>query len=698
MRNARTLGTVLATLVALVAVGLPAGAEDLYDQSYARLSYVKGDVSVQRGSDLGQETGEVNLPVVEGDTLVASSGQAEVQFGRRNFFRLDSASEALFASLPKRGDDTVKIHLLSGQAYLRVTTLEGEKAIEVHTPDASFYILEEGLYRFEVAEGGGTEILVHEGSAEAAGEEGSVVVDAHERLRARDGGFGSGPETFHASRDGFDGWNATRDDLLGRRASSSYLPSEIADNDNDLEDNGRWVREASYGYVWVPYVQDVEWRPYLFGRWVWYPIIGWTWVSSEPWGWCTYHYGRWHWRFGLGWYWIPTTHWGPAWVHWWHGHDHWGWSPLSYYGRPGVIIGNRYYDRWYGDHYPYNSRALTVVHRDRLQAHGISRHALRTSEVAGLGRISLTSSQPDAKPLISKPGIGSRTLSGSTPRSIVTERGSLSKGSLKKAALSSIARTPSGTRTWASKSGSVASGGLSRSNAGTLGTLRTYPSKGSQGSGASSGTVRSLSGGRIRADAVRERPSASGSKSVTGGIKSYAPKSTVRSSTGATRSLPATGVKRYSPTVSGGPGAVRSYTPSSSIKSHGARLSSSQDSIRRYVPSSSQGVSSRSSVGSASRLRSYGSGSLSSRSYSNPSYSSRSFSRSFSAPSARSSSAPSFSSRSYSSSSRPSGSFSRSGSSKGYSVSRSSGSSKGGSISSSRSSSSSSRSGSVRKR
>lgn len=689
MRDARTLGTVLATLVALVAVGLPAGAEDLYDRSYARLSYVKGDVSVQRGSDLGQETGDVNLPVVEGDTLVASSGQAEVQFGRRNFFRLDSASEALFASLPKRGDDTVKIHLLSGQAYLRVTTLEGEKAIEVHTPDASFYIFEEGLYRFEVAEGGGTEILVHEGSAEAAGEEGSVVVDAHERLRARDGGFGSGPETFHASRDGFDGWNATRDDLLGRRASSSYLPSEIADYDNDLEDNGRWVREASYGYVWVPYVQDVEWRPYLFGRWVWYPIIGWTWVSSEPWGWCTYHYGRWHWRFGLGWYWIPTTHWGPAWVHWWHGHDHWGWSPLSYYGRPGVIIGNRYYDRSYGDNYPYNSRALTVIHRDRLQAHGISRHALRTSEVAGLGRISLTSSQPEVKPLISSSGIGSRTLSGSTPRSTVTERGSLSKGGLKKAAPSSIARTPSGTRTWASKSGSVTSGGLSRSNAGTLGTLRTYPSKGSRESGASSGTVRSLSGVRIRADAVKERPSVSGTKSVSGGIKSYAPRSTVRSSTGTTRALPATGVKRSSPTSWRGTGTVRSYQPSSSIKSFTSRSYPSLGTVRRSSGSSSSG---------STALRSYGSRSLSSYSRSAPSYSTRQYSgsglsRSSGASAVRRFSAPSQSGRSYSL-----GSSSRSGSSKGYSVSRSSGSSKGGSISSSRSSSSSGRSGSVRKR
>ena len=164
-----------------------------------------------------------------------------------------------------------------------------------------------------------TEIFVHQGSAEAAGEQGSVLVRAREKLAAAGGEFLSDPESFYARSDGFDQWNESRDDLLARRSTSAYLPSGISEYEEELGDNGRWVYEQPYGNVWVPYVHHVDWRPYYFGRWSWYPIIGWTWISSEPWGWCTSHYGRWHWRMNLGWYWIPRTHWGPAWVHWYCG-------------------------------------------------------------------------------------------------------------------------------------------------------------------------------------------------------------------------------------------------------------------------------------------------------------------------------------------------------------------------------------------
>ena len=82
--------------------------------------------------------------------------------------------------------------------------------------------------------------------------------------------------------------------------------------------------------------------PITYGRWAWYPIIGWTWVSYEPWGWCTSHYGRWGWGADLGWYWIPQNHWawGPAWVHWYWDNDYIGWCPLSYYNYPAVIVNN----------------------------------------------------------------------------------------------------------------------------------------------------------------------------------------------------------------------------------------------------------------------------------------------------------------------------------------------------------------------
>ncbi len=720
MKKALMLGIVLTALVALAPLAAYAQSGEADGQNYARLNFVKGEVSVDRGSDLGTEAAEVNLPIAEGYKLVTSDGQVEVQFGRSNFLRLGMSSEAEFAALPGRGGAPVKLHVRAGQAYLRVTTLEGEKSIEVHTPDASFYILEAGLYRFDVGAGDATEILVHEGSAEAAGEGGSVVVRANERLVAANGELRGDPESFSAAMDGFDRWNGTRDGLLDRRASTSYLPSAISEYEDELDDNGRWVREASYGHVWVPYVDDLEWRPYLYGRWAWYPIIGWTWVSSEPWGWSTYHYGRWQWGLGLGWYWIPTTHWGPAWVHWYSGRDHFGWCPLSYYDRPGVLIDGMYHDRWRGDDYPWNSRALTVVRRDRLQSPAISRHALRSSELGALGRINLRAEQPTVRPVIGRTRLASpvsgRALSGAGSRATITERGSLSKGTLRSPASGSLSGINSRNRTWASTGKPASTGGLSGSVSGSVTRLRTYPSRGAAAS--SSGTARSSIFGRIRSNDVVERPSGLSSGSSAGGIRTYVPRSSVRTYSGSSKSSPSGTVKGYPSTIRNksastspirGYGDVRKDSPSSSVRSYGAR-SSSSGSLSR--PSGSYSGSSYSRGASVARP--------STRSYSSsvPSYSSRShtssssFSRGYSAPRSYSYSAPSYSGRSYSSGSlsRSSRSYSGSSSSRSYSAPRSSGSSKGTvssssrssssshSSSSSRSHSSSGRSGSIRKK
>jgi len=380
--------------------------EGYYDYSFSRLSYVKGDVFIQRASDLGYEEGIVNLPLIEGDKLATREGKAEVHFGRRNYVRLNSFSQLDFAQLPEEGNDLTKLHLLAGEIFLRINFLDREKDFEVHTPDASFYILEEGLYRFNVRESMETELSVYEGTAEAAGEEGSILVQSKERLTAVNGRFQSDPVSFYAAYEGdFAAWNRSRDAFLNQMAARRYLPTGLYEYETELAANGRWIYERPYGYVWVPYVYHSQWQPYFYGKWVWYPITGWTWVSYEPWGWCVYHYGRWHWRAGLGWYWIPTRYWGPAWVHWYSGYDYVGWSPLSYFGYPVVIVNNHFYGHYYNRYYPLNSRALVVVRRNQLQAPRISRVALDRNNIVRLGEISLSSRQPSVQPQINKLGI-----------------------------------------------------------------------------------------------------------------------------------------------------------------------------------------------------------------------------------------------------------------------------------------------------
>jgi hypothetical protein len=96
---------------------------------------------------------------------------------------------------------------------------------------------------------------------------------------------------------------------------------------DSLDPYGDWVRVEPYGWAWAPGAVDPFWRPYTVGRWVW-TDYGWTWVSTERWGWAAYHYGRWARVPRHGWVWVPGTVWAPAWVAWRSGPGVLGWAPL----------------------------------------------------------------------------------------------------------------------------------------------------------------------------------------------------------------------------------------------------------------------------------------------------------------------------------------------------------------------------------
>ncbi len=409
---------------------LLASQEGYYPYQFGRVKYVQGDVLLQKAEG-EEEAAEVNFVVAEGNILATREGRAEVSLGRGNELRIDRWSRVEFSRFPQKERDKTSLRVLEGSVYLRLRNLDGEKGYEVHTADASCYILEEGLYRFDVTSSE-TEFSALEGAAEVAGDERSEVLERGERLVASGGDLGPKMRTA-LERDSFADWNEERD-AQDARASSRYLPSELAEYEPELETNGRWVYERPWGYVWVPYVIYTDWRPYYYGRWVWYPVLGWTWVPYEPWGWCVFHFGRWHWRFGLGWYWIPTTYWGPAWVHWWSAYDYLGWVPLSYYNRPVVIINNYFYDRFYDSTYPVYSRALTVIRKDQLQAPRVHEVALRQTDVIRLGELSLrpvraeelhTLVKPEslralpANPSVSRERISSSSASGASQERII---------------------------------------------------------------------------------------------------------------------------------------------------------------------------------------------------------------------------------------------------------------------------------------
>ncbi|MEW5901713.1 MAG: DUF6600 domain-containing protein [Acidobacteriota bacterium] len=629
-----------------------------YDRSFVRVTFVKGDAIVHRVEDLGSEEAIVNLALVEGDKLEGREGRVEIHFGRKNYLRLDRQTVVEFSNLPRSGDDRTRLHLLGGKIYLRIALLDEEKTYEIHTPDASFYVLEEGLYRFEMRPSGETELAVLEGSIEAAGEGGSQLVGSRQSLVASNGHLGS-QTVLALHRDDFDYWNDDRDSLHSQYVSKRYLPSELDDYEYELADNGSWVYERPYGYVWVPQVYYSDWRPYYYGRWLWYPISGWTWTSYEPWGWCTYHYGRWGWRMGLGWYWIPHHAWGPAWVHWYWGHDYWGWAPLSWYNYPGVIINNYFYDRYHYSRYPAGSRALTVVHKNSLQDRNISHVALSQVEASRLGEIELQKRQPDIKPTISRTGLrNAEPVRGLQqpqirPSSLGKSQSLRSVDSPSRVEKGSIVSRDQGvsSRSRSETSERVPTRSLTRNE----NTPRSFPSSVRERSVREPAETSSSSPRKIRSDSGSvNRSSASSSRSE---VRTYS--SSPRVSSGSSRPSVE---RKASPRV---------YSPSSNISRYGTS----------YGLRSSRGSEPRASNFGQSRLKEWSSRSAGkssgfssntpSRSFSSPSLSRRESNpglRSFSSPSSRSAfSAPrsSSSSSSASRSSAPRSSSSSRGSSGG---------------------------------
>jgi hypothetical protein len=103
---------------------------------------------------------------------------------------------------------------------------------------------------------------------------------------------------------------------------------------DELSPYGDWVKDARYGYIWLPAVHG-DFHPYgTQGHWV-MTEYGNTWVSEYDWGWAPFHYGRWYYDdYFQSWAWIPGYDWGPAWVNWRSGGGYYGWAPLG----PGMSI------------------------------------------------------------------------------------------------------------------------------------------------------------------------------------------------------------------------------------------------------------------------------------------------------------------------------------------------------------------------
>jgi hypothetical protein len=206
MKKANIIGGILAiTMLTSLSFGI----------GYSRLTCILGEVFIQKAEDHGFEEGTIDFFLEENQRLGTRYGRTELNFGKINYLRLDNYSLVELEKLPRRGDDRIILHLLSGVIFLRINFMEYPKDIEVHTTDASFYIMEEGLYRFELLENCQTELKVFFGTVETVGEENSGLIGTDEMLVAASGYITTRPQPFYQSyEDGFAEWNRKLDEIF----------------------------------------------------------------------------------------------------------------------------------------------------------------------------------------------------------------------------------------------------------------------------------------------------------------------------------------------------------------------------------------------------------------------------------------------------------------------------------------------------
>jgi hypothetical protein len=278
------------------------GADDVDPPTRAaRLSYLRGAVSVQPAGMDEWSSAEINRPLTGGDQLWSDrESRAEIEFGNATV-TLDDSSGVSLLNLSGEG---VQLQLSAGTVNIAVRTLADGEGFEVDAPNAAVTLLRPGSYRIGVDEAGNTTVEMRDGQAQIATSVGRTVT-----LRGGQGAqFGPSGDVDVAPLgppDEFDRWCAQRNDRWTRDQSVTQYVSSDAVGAEDLQNYGEWTQEPDYGYVWFPTQVAADWAPYRYGRWLWVAPWGWTWVDSAPWGYAPFHYGRWAY-LRARWCWVPA--------------------------------------------------------------------------------------------------------------------------------------------------------------------------------------------------------------------------------------------------------------------------------------------------------------------------------------------------------------------------------------------------------
>jgi hypothetical protein len=267
----------------------------------ARLGYASGAVSLSPAGENDWVQATLNRPLTIGDRLWVDAGaRAEIQDGGA-MIRLNGNTSLSVLNLDEY---ITQLQLTQGVLNVRVRRLAPNQVFEVDTPNLALTLRYNGNYRIAVdADGNTTEVIVREGQGEVMGEDSGYIVDAQQRYRFRGSNLHNYEFQGAPGPDEFDRWTLARDRAFDNSVSARYVSRDVVGY-QDLDANGQWHVDQTWGNVWTPNRVQADWAPYRDGHWAWIDPWGWTWVDDAPWGFVVSHYGRWV-NLGRAWSWVP---------------------------------------------------------------------------------------------------------------------------------------------------------------------------------------------------------------------------------------------------------------------------------------------------------------------------------------------------------------------------------------------------------
>lgn len=319
----------------LMMFAVPARAGDTPQSlSYARivrLSYVQGDVQIVRTDKSSKwEPAVMNMPVEQGFAVGTNEGRAEVEFEHGSMLWLAPNSVVQFTELAlSDGGRITRVTVSEGVATFEAS-LASADTFEVATPnfsvtpakDAEFTIgLREKTAAVSVLSG---KVLVGDHGSTQQVAKGSMFVDEDAKA----------PKTATLRSPKANDWDKWVDARLmaerhGATTAMAGTNAPFTYGMADMADYGAWNYFPGFGYGWQPWGTMAGWAPFMDGNWMFYPTLGWTWVSAEPWGWVPYHFGGWEYSPVFGWMWFPGDYgwWTAAPVQWYGVGKHVAWAP-----------------------------------------------------------------------------------------------------------------------------------------------------------------------------------------------------------------------------------------------------------------------------------------------------------------------------------------------------------------------------------